>query len=176
MVSYPLAPLPISSAIYSISCVSWLLYGLSGLIFRSIWYIGVRGFPLRPIPSLGAMGPGPGHLGKFFSARRRRRRRRRRRPWRDQPTTNLPTYLPTYMPKMKHTWYWLRVSTWIILRKKIWAQYYRQIDRNSDIYLVSMVLSHFEKSHFLKKVSPDRLAHIRHVSFCKILHCLPLGM
>ena len=42
--------------------------------------IGVRGFPLRPIPSLGAMGPGPGHLGKFFSARRRRRRRRRR-PW-----------------------------------------------------------------------------------------------
>ena len=44
--------------------------------------IGVRGFPLRPIPSLGAMGPGPGHLGKFFSVRRRRRRRRRR-PWRD---------------------------------------------------------------------------------------------
>ena len=43
-------------------------------------YVGVRGFPLRPIPSLGAMGPGPGHLGKFFSARRRRRRRRRR-PW-----------------------------------------------------------------------------------------------
>ena len=42
-------------------------------------YVGVRGFPLRPIPSLGAMGPGPGHLGKFFSARRRRRRRRR--PW-----------------------------------------------------------------------------------------------
>ena len=42
--------------------------------------IGVRGFPLRPIPSLGAMGPGPGHLGKLFSARRRRRRRRRR-PW-----------------------------------------------------------------------------------------------
>ena len=126
--------------------------------------------PYGAIPSLGAMGPGPGHLGKFFSARRRRR------PWRDQPTTNLPTYLPTYMPKMKHTWYWLRVSTWIILRKKIWAQYYRQIDRNSDIYLVSMVLSHFEKSHFLKKVSPDRLAHIRHVSFCKILHCLPLGM
>ena len=38
--------------------------------------VGVRGFPLRPIPSLGAMGPGPGHLGKFFSARRRRRRRR----------------------------------------------------------------------------------------------------
>ena len=35
---------------------------------------------MRPIPSLGAMGPGPGHLGKFFSARRRRRRRRR--PWR----------------------------------------------------------------------------------------------
>ena len=66
--------------------------------------VGVRGFPLRPIPSLGAMGPGPGHLGEFFSARRRRRRRRRRRPWRDQPTTNLPTnhptYLPTYMPKM----------------------------------------------------------------------------
>ena len=40
-------------------------------------FIGVRGFPLRPIPSLGAMGPGPGHLGKFFSARRCRRRRRR---------------------------------------------------------------------------------------------------
>ena len=39
------------------------------------------------------MGPGPGHLGKLFSARRRRRRRR---PWRDQPTIYQPTYLPTY--------------------------------------------------------------------------------
>ena len=48
--------------------------------------------PYGVIPSLGAMvmGPGPGHLGEFFSARRRRRR-----PWRDQPTTNLPTYQPT---------------------------------------------------------------------------------
>ena len=115
--------------------------------------IGVRGFPLRGYSI-------PGRDGTWAWT-----------PWRillgvpppssplEEPTYYQPTYLPTYMPKMKHTWYWLRVSTWIILRKKIWAQYYRQIDRNSDIYLVSMVLSHFEKSHFLKKVSPGSVAH-----------------
>ena len=64
-----------------------LFYAICVIIFICVLYyfayffVGVRGFPLRPIPSLGAMGPGPGHLGKFFSARRRRRRRRRRRPW-----------------------------------------------------------------------------------------------
>ena len=50
------------------------------------------------------MGHGPGHLGEFF-------RRRRRRPWRDQPTTNVPRYqpttnVPTYQPtclKSGHT-------------------------------------------------------------------------
>ena len=52
------------------------------------------------------MGPGPGHLGEFFSARRRRRRRRRR-PWSLGGTNLLPTYLPTnllptYLPTNLH--------------------------------------------------------------------------
>ena len=49
---------------------------IQGLLIQILWIhnmIGARGFPLRLILSLGAMGWGSGQIQKLFVRRRRRR-------------------------------------------------------------------------------------------------------
>ena len=77
----------------SISPHSYPLKG--GLHIVYILYIRVKGYPLRDIWSLGALGYGSG-LGGFFRRRRRRRRRRRSRRRRRPGWVDMYMYMYMY--------------------------------------------------------------------------------